>query len=243
MKNVVRSDGTRILILPKLSHFDEMKQIVRTYTSKLILWTAMFIIWSYFYNGSWSTYLGVYFSVRARALSSLISPFFRIIGCFGLGIITDLKGFSQSRRAQFGFWFVILSNVAVYVWSLIMQIKFNRQDPGAIDWSDKRFAESFLPYFFIQTTGPLTQVIVSPMEFPRPEPHPILNCALMLACIPGMWYITNNTPDRIPADVIAEEMAAHQAKKMEEHGQEDKHDLGKGDVGEFVTSREVASLA
>lgn len=27
-------------------------------------------------SGSWSTYLGTYFSVRARALSSLVSPFF-----------------------------------------------------------------------------------------------------------------------------------------------------------------------
>jgi hypothetical protein len=27
-------------------------------------------------SGTWSTYLGTYFSVRARALSSLISPFF-----------------------------------------------------------------------------------------------------------------------------------------------------------------------
>lgn len=38
-----------------------------------------------------------------------------------------------------------------------MQARFDRNDPGAIDWDDSLFATSFLPYFFIQTTGPLSQ--------------------------------------------------------------------------------------
>ncbi|WWC58316.1 uncharacterized protein I303_100856 [Kwoniella dejecticola CBS 10117] len=249
----------------------EMRYIVKTYLSKIIYCSFIFIIWSYFYNGPWSTYLALYFSVRARALSSLICPFFCIIGCFGLGYVTDLKGYSQRRRAQFGFWLIIVLNVAVYVWSLIMQVRFVRNDPGPIDWSDKRFSEAFLPYFFIQTTGPLAQVytywilssfaesgqdnvrfsaalkaiqcVGNAIAFgvsaadSSPLTGMILNCALMVACIPGMWYITNKTPDRIPADVIAEEMAleAEQRKKME--------DPDKKDALEEVHTREVATLA
>jgi hypothetical protein len=38
-----------------------------------------------------------------------------------------------------------------------MQARFDRNDPGAIDWDDSLFATSFLPYFFVQTTGPLSQ--------------------------------------------------------------------------------------
>ncbi|WWC89427.1 uncharacterized protein L201_004351 [Kwoniella dendrophila CBS 6074] len=250
MAHVVRSDGTRILTPPKLSHYDETKEIIRTYMTKVVYCCAIFIIWSYFYNGPWSTYLALYFSVRARALSSLISPFFCIIGCFALGYVTDLKGYSQRRRAQFGFWLVIILNTAVCIWSLIMQVKFIRHDPGPIDWSDKRYAAAFLPYFFIQTTGPLAQVynywilssfaksgqdnvrfsaalkciqcVGSAIAFgvsaadSSPLVGMILNCALMLASIPGMWYITDHTPDRIPADVIAEEMEAEERRRREE---------------------------
>lgn len=108
-------------------------------------------------SGTWSTYLALYFSVRARALSSLISPFFCIVGCFGLGFILDMKGVGQRRRAQAGLFTVVLLNLGVYIWSIVMQLQFNASDPGAIDWSDPLYARGFLPYFFVQTTGPLSQ--------------------------------------------------------------------------------------
>ncbi|WWC66724.1 uncharacterized protein I206_100629 [Kwoniella pini CBS 10737] len=271
MKDVVRSDGTKILILPKLKNFEELKYILKTYLSKIIYCSFLFIIWSYFYNGPWSTYLALYFSVRSRSLSSLISPFFCIIGCFGLGFILDLsnKNYSQRKRAQFGFWLIIFLNLLVYIWSLIIQIDFIRNNPGSIDWNDKKFLKSFLPYFFIQTTGPLAQVytywILSSfaesgqdnIRFSAalkaiqcvgnaiafgvsaadsfPLTGMILNCSLMVACIPGMWYITSKTPDRIPADVIAEEMILERRIKMEDPGQKDALDQ--------VHTREVATLA
>ena len=89
LENVVRSDGTRIRVAPKLSTKEEIKKIKFTMTSKLILLSAPWALWSFFYGygvwivftlltllrGTWSTYLGTYFAVRARALSSLISPF------------------------------------------------------------------------------------------------------------------------------------------------------------------------
>lgn len=76
LEKVVRSDGTRILVSEGLSTKMEFKQIGRTMTSSLILLSAIWALWSFFYSGTWSTYLATYFSVRARALSSLVSPFF-----------------------------------------------------------------------------------------------------------------------------------------------------------------------
>lgn len=108
-------------------------------------------------SGTWSTYLGTYFSVRARALSSLISPFFCIIGCFALGFVLDMKSLSQRRRAQIGLLMVVLLNLGVYIWSIVMQTGFNSHNPGKIDWDDALYPRSFLPYFFVQTTGPLSQ--------------------------------------------------------------------------------------
>jgi hypothetical protein len=117
----------------------------------------MFRVWLTISSGTWSTYLGTYFSVRARALSSLVSPFFCIVGCFGLGFILDLKGVSQRRRAQLGLFTVVILNLGVYIWSIVMQNRFRTSNPGKIDWDDSLYAKSFLPYFFVQTTGPLSQ--------------------------------------------------------------------------------------
>ena len=68
-----------------------------------------------------------------------------------------MKSISQRRRAQLGLLTVVLTNVGVYIWSIIMQVKFNRSHPGAIDWDDALYPSSFLPYFFVQTTGPMSQ--------------------------------------------------------------------------------------
>ncbi|KAI4862824.1 MFS general substrate transporter [Hypoxylon rubiginosum] len=157
LERVVRSDGTRILVSEKLTFKQESKLIRFTMSSKLILLSALWAVWSFFYSGTWSTYLGTYFTVRSRALSSLISPFFCIVGCFGLGFILDMKSLSQRRRAQLGLFTVAILNLGVYIWSIVMQVKFNGTNPGKIDWDESLYATSFLPYFFVQTTGPLSQ--------------------------------------------------------------------------------------
>ncbi|ROV96980.1 hypothetical protein VSDG_04141 [Cytospora chrysosperma] len=250
LERVVRSDGTRIVMSESLSTIQELKKIRFTMTSKLILLSGLWAFWSFFYSGTWSTYLADYFSVRARALSSLISPFFCIVGCFGLGFILDIKGLSQRRRAQLGLYTVVLLNLGVYIWSIVMQVKFNAKDPGAIDWDDSLYPSAFLPYFFVQTTGPLSQSYMYWLisSFATDAQSNVRNgaafrcieavgqavsygvntnantstlvgfCitfALMAAALGPMIVLTNDTPDRIPADLIAEEQAkAIESKKI-----------------------------
>ncbi|KAH7126004.1 major facilitator superfamily domain-containing protein [Dactylonectria macrodidyma] len=241
-ERVVRSDGTRIVTAEALSTKEEFRQILKTITSRLIVLASIWALWSFFYSGSWSTYLGIYFSVRARALSSLISPFFCIIGCFGLGFILDAKHLAQRRRAQIGLYTVVTLNFGVYVWSIIMQVKLNRHNPGPIDWDDSLYASSFLPYFFIQTTGPLSQSYMYWLlsSFARNAHENVRNgaafrcieaigqaiaygmntqtksnplvgfCvtfALLGAAILPMIMLVNTTPDKIPADEIAEQQS------------------------------------
>jgi hypothetical protein len=268
LERVVRSDGTRILISEKIGSRAEFKLIKRTMSSKLILLSAFWAIWSFFYSGTWSTYLGTYFSVRARALSSLVSPFMCIVGCFGLGFILDLKGVSQRRRAQLGLFTVVILNLGVYIWSIVMQVRFKAHNPGKIDWDDSLYARSFLPYFFVQTTGPLSQSYmywllssfatdaqgtfnflfllnlkhanfqsanvrngaafrcleavgqaISYGMNTQIKTSPLIGfCvtfALMAVAVGPMLMLVNSTPDRIPADVIAEEQQQQEEKVVD----------------------------
>lgn len=68
-----------------------------------------------------------------------------------------MKGLNQRRRAQIGLLTVVLLNLGVYIWSIVIQAGFNSHNPGKIDWDESRYARTFLPYFFVQTTGPLSQ--------------------------------------------------------------------------------------
>ncbi|KAJ4305249.1 hypothetical protein N0V90_000780 [Kalmusia sp. IMI 367209] len=250
LENVVRSDGTRILVSESIGTKQEFKKIRFTMTSKLIVLSALWAFWSFFYSGTWSTYLGTYFSVRSRALSSLISPFFCIIGCFGLGFILDMKNVSQRRRAQLGLFTVVSLNLGVYIWSIVMQVRFNANAPGKIDWDESLYAKAFLPYFFVQTTGPLSQSYMYWLlsSFATDAQSNVRNGAafrcleavgqavsygmntqiktspligfcvtfgLMGAAVLPMFMLVNQVPDRIPADVIAEEEEKAAAKIVE----------------------------
>ncbi|KAJ0107791.1 UNC93-like protein 2 [Diaporthe amygdali] len=246
LERVVRSDGTRIIVSESLSTKQELKQIKITATSKLILLSC---IWAF--CGTWSTYLADYFTVRARALSSLISPFFCIVGCFGLGFILDIKGLSQRRRAQLGLYTVVLLNMGVYIWSIVMQVRFDAHNPGAIDWDEPLYPSAFLPYFFVQTTGPLSQSYMYWLisSFATDAQSNVRNGAafrcveavgqavsyglntnanlstlvgfcvtfgLMAVALGPMIVLTNDVPDRIPADVLAEEDQATIEGKKED---------------------------
>ncbi|RKL16175.1 hypothetical protein BFJ68_g5426 [Fusarium oxysporum] len=244
-EHVIRSDGTKIVTTETLSTKLEVKRIAKTMTSRLIILSSIWAVWSFFYSGSWSTYLGIHFTVRARALS---------VGCFGLGFILDAKKLAQRRRAQIGLYTVVVLNVGVYIWSIIMQARFDRNDPGAIDWDDSLFATSFLPYFFVQTTGPLSQSYMYWLlsSFATDAQENVRNGAafrcleaigqaiaygmntqtksdplvgfcvtfgLLGASLLPMIMLVNTTPDRIPADEIAEQQAALGEKFADIEGQ------------------------
>lgn len=49
-ERVVRSDGTKIVTSETLSTKMEMKRIVKTMSSKLILLSALWALWSFFYS-------------------------------------------------------------------------------------------------------------------------------------------------------------------------------------------------
>ncbi|GLI82052.1 hypothetical protein PoHVEF18_010452 [Penicillium ochrochloron] len=218
-ERVVRSDGTRIVTAETLSTKMELKRIAKTMTSKLVMFSALWALWSFFYG----------------------------VGCFGLGYILDMKHLSQRRRAQIGLYTVVILNVGVYIWSIIMQTKFDRHNPGHIDWEDGLYPSSFLPYFFVQTTGPLSQSymywLISSFATDAQEnvrngaafrsieavgqaiaygmntqttSNPLVGfCVtfgLLAAALGPMIMLVNTTPDRIPADVIAEQQDAAREK-------------------------------
>ncbi|OKP10103.1 UNC93-like protein 1 [Penicillium subrubescens] len=218
-ERVVRSDGTRIVTAETLSTKMELKRIAKTMTSKLVMLSALWALWSFFYG----------------------------VGCFGLGYVLDMKHLSQRRRAQLGLYTVVILNVGVYIWSIIMQTKFDRHNPGHIDWEDGLYPSSFLPYFFVQTTGPLSQSymywLISSFATDAQEnvrngaafrsieavgqaiaygmntqttSNPLVGfCVtfgLLAAALGPMIMLVNTTPDRIPADVIAEQQDAVREK-------------------------------
>ncbi|KFY39273.1 hypothetical protein V495_06039, partial [Pseudogymnoascus sp. VKM F-4514 (FW-929)] len=123
-------------------------------------WLMFFpAFYSFFYGGTLGTYLALHFSVRARALSSLITPTITIPMVVAYGRLMDQQRWSQMHRAWMGFLIWFIPQVGCFIWIGIEYSKFGTEK-AALDYllHTRQWAEAYLPYIIIFSTGYLTQL-------------------------------------------------------------------------------------
>ncbi|KAK1977117.1 major facilitator superfamily domain-containing protein [Colletotrichum cereale] len=162
-KNVRRKDGTR----PDLSssgrnitwkaEFEALWAHARQSTSWLFFVPAFY---SFFFGGTLGTYLTLHFSVRARALSSMVTPMCTIPSVIVYGKLLDMQRWSQKTRAWITLCSWVIPQAACFVWLGIEYYKFGSSssaglDPAVDAW---RWAEAYLPFLIMFTTGYWTQL-------------------------------------------------------------------------------------
>lgn len=144
---IQRKDGTVIAAGEQLPLKQELSVLWhKTILTPVIGLIGVFSFYSFFYISPYGTYLTEFFSVRARAISSLISPTLCIVACFGLGFLLDMRSLNQRQRAWLGFSVVVLSCLGVYIWTIVVLNDLLNMGDVTIDWSDGNYARSFLPY-------------------------------------------------------------------------------------------------
>ncbi|KAJ4244598.1 hypothetical protein NW762_014454 [Fusarium torreyae] len=155
-KRVRRADGSKISMSGKATWKQEFNALW-IHMKRRKTW-LMFIpaFYSFFYGGTMGTYLSLHFSVRARALSSLLVPSLTIVMVVGYGqLLLDNSRWSQAKRAWVAFacWFV--PQAACFIWIGIEYKKFGNSDVEALDYQfhTKRWAEAYIPYLIMFSTG------------------------------------------------------------------------------------------
>lgn len=136
---VIRPDGTHP---PSLKSKDvtlkgELKAIWKTATQP-----HMLLLIPIFISGTWGTtyqsnYLTTYFSVRGRALVSLLTAIMGLTANVLVGTVMDSKwiGKTQNRRAKVTWLGVGILTTALWIWQTVTQVHFTqRSDP--VDWDD-----------------------------------------------------------------------------------------------------------
>jgi hypothetical protein len=116
--------------------------------------------YSFFYGGTMGTYLSLHFSVRSRALSTLIVPIITIVMVLAYGKMLDTKRWSQAGRAWTAFAMWLVPQICCFIWIGIEYAKFGKSTGTGLDYGlhGKRWAEAYLPYLIIFTTGYWTQL-------------------------------------------------------------------------------------
>jgi MFS family permease len=117
---------------------EEAKEMWKLGRSKSILLLSplfWYFGWSQAYPG---TYLATYFSVRSRALASLLSAIVGILSTWLIGTLLDLPLLSKNRykRARTTYLLIAILNSALWIWGLILQNRYMHTKP-VLDWSEQ----------------------------------------------------------------------------------------------------------
>ncbi|PSR77499.1 membrane protein [Coniella lustricola] len=158
-RRVRRKDGTAIPSTGAVTWHDEFVALWRHAQRRKTWLVFVPAFYSFFYGGTMGTYLSLHFSVRARALSTLLVPIVTIIMVVAYGRLLDAKRWSQGQRAWLAFLLWVVPQVACMIWIGVEYHKFGTATT-ALDYmtEGRRWAEAYMPYLIIFTTGYWTQL-------------------------------------------------------------------------------------
>ncbi|KAF5724344.1 major facilitator superfamily transporter [Fusarium mundagurra] len=154
-RRVRRVDGTKVSMSERGSWKQEFAALVETWLM------ALPAFYSFFCGGTMGTYLSLHFSVRARALSSLLLPTLSIIEVVAFGKLLDRTRWSQTKRAWISFACWLIPQAACFIWIGIEYAKFGRGKlENALDYetNTRGWAEAYLPYLIMQSTSYVCQL-------------------------------------------------------------------------------------
>ncbi|KAJ5502605.1 Major facilitator superfamily domain general substrate transporter [Penicillium fimorum] len=148
-EKVQRDDGTSIEAPRGIHWRDELRAMWRLARSRSILLLVplfWYFGWIQAYPG---TYLATYFTVRARALGSLMSAVVGTLATWLGGSLVDLPWLkNRKHRAIVTFILIALMNSATWIWAVIIQNEYRHTNP-VLDWGDQSsFGRGFGLYLF-----------------------------------------------------------------------------------------------
>ncbi|KAK2127762.1 major facilitator superfamily domain-containing protein [Fusarium oxysporum II5] len=160
-RRVRRRDSSKVPISERASWKHEFTALWRHLQRRKTWLMALPAFYSFFCGGTMGTYLSLHFSVRARALSSLLLPTLSIVMVMAYGKVLDRTRWSQAKRAWISFACWLIPQTACFIWIGIEYSKFGGGKlESALDYESntRRWAEAYLPCLIMQSTSYVCQL-------------------------------------------------------------------------------------
>ncbi|KAJ4399173.1 hypothetical protein N0V91_009630 [Didymella pomorum] len=155
---VQRRDGSKVFIAQRHTWKQEFSAL-GAYLKQTRTWLVFLPAFnSFFCGGTMGTYLSLHFSVRARALSSLLVPTVTIPSVVLFGKLLDNQRWSQRRRAWIAFLVWLIPNIACYIWAAIESHQLGPKTALDYQLQSAKWAKAWIPYFVIFVTSYWTQL-------------------------------------------------------------------------------------
>ncbi|KAK3951349.1 major facilitator superfamily domain-containing protein [Pseudoneurospora amorphoporcata] len=139
---VQRKDGKKVDLTITQNPWLEIKATTKLFFTKKFLLLLLWIGNAVFSESVFFTYLAMWFSVRSRALGSLMSGIVPVIGGNILGWWLDRNSISLKIRSRVAFWTLVVIQGAWWTWATVLVTRFKETKP-TFDWTTPGFGAAF----------------------------------------------------------------------------------------------------
>jgi MFS family permease len=154
-EKVIRKDGktikSNILKRPLKEELNTFWRVLRRKEIICLAPLALSVVW---FNTWQSNYITNHFSVRVRALNSLLTALIPGLTDVVFGILLDVNHFKRSTRVKTSWITALIIMTGFFVYSLILQDYFDKHPQTGIDWTGyPDFAKAFIPFQVFRIGG------------------------------------------------------------------------------------------
>ena len=149
--SVIRSDGSRVVLMKNPSWSSEFIGLWKTIISDpyILLLFPMFWSSNWFTTYQTNSVNGGYFNIRTRSLNSLLYWFSQMIGAIIFGNALDIERFKRTTRAKASLVVLFVLTFAIWGGGYKWQTGFTRDNKsGHGDWKDKGYLGPMFLYMF-----------------------------------------------------------------------------------------------
>lgn len=147
-QDVRRSDGSALEQFERTNLKQEFIDTIKLFTDwKLLALFPAFFASNFFYSYQFEIN-AFYFSLRTRALNSMIYWLTQVVGTFGLGLILDNSKLKRRTRGLIGLAITCLLVIGTWIGGAVFQTTFTHDTPSPnVDFKSKNFGGPFVLYF------------------------------------------------------------------------------------------------
>ncbi|KFY73629.1 hypothetical protein V499_06281 [Pseudogymnoascus sp. VKM F-103] len=149
--NVIRSDGSKVVLMKNPSWSSEFVGLYKTIISDpyILLLFPMFWSSNWFTTYQTNSVNGAFFNIRTRSLNSLLYWFSQMIGAIVFGNCLDIERFQRTTRAKASLVVLFALTFAIWGGGYKWQTGFTRENlPATGDWTDKGYLGPMFLYMF-----------------------------------------------------------------------------------------------
>jgi hypothetical protein len=153
-RRVQRSDGRKVILKNNLSIARELQILWKLIKQPTILAVVPLMIYAqWFLSYQWQ-FNFAYFTVRSRALNSMLFYISGFIASFFLGLFLDLQRFKRTTRARVGFLVVSILVGTSWILGQAVQVYYARTQP-TLDWAESNFGLGCFVFVLWGVSDPL----------------------------------------------------------------------------------------